>query len=67
VVEFDDAVWVIDYKTGDDSLDLPDAALAERHRPQLSGYRTLLATLYPDKPILPAVLLANGRLIQLSI
>ncbi|MFP5418413.1 MAG: UvrD-helicase domain-containing protein [Gammaproteobacteria bacterium] len=67
VVEFDDAVWVIDYKTGDDSLDLTDAALAERHGPQLSGYRTLLAALYPDKPILPAVLLANGRLVQLHM
>ncbi|MBT9568501.1 MAG: UvrD-helicase domain-containing protein [Thiobacillus sp.] len=66
VVEFDDAVWVIDYKTGDDSLELSDAMLVERHRSQLSGYAMLLGALYPDTPIHPAVLLANGRLIELD-
>jgi ATP-dependent helicase/nuclease subunit A len=66
VVEFDDAVWLIDYKTGDDSRGLPDAHLAERHRAQLAGYQTLLADLYPDKPVHAALLLADGRLIQLE-
>ena len=66
VVEFDDSVWLIDYKTGEDSLDLPDDLLAERHRPQLTGYRTLLAGLYPGKPVHAALLLANGRLIQME-
>jgi ATP-dependent helicase/nuclease subunit A len=66
VVEFDDAVWLIDYKTGDDSRKLPDAQLAERHRPQLAGYRALLAALYPGRPLHAAVLLADGRLIQME-
>ena len=66
VVEFDDAVWVIDYKTGDDSLGLPDALLAERHRPQLSNYQTLLTGLYPGKPVQAALLLADGRLINMT-
>ncbi len=66
VVEFDDAVWLIDYKTGDDSRMLADAQLAERHRPQLAGYRALLAALYPDRPVHAAVLLADGRLIQVE-
>ncbi len=66
VVQFDDAVWVIDYKTGDDSLDVPDAQLAERHHAQLSNYRTLLTRLYPDKPVHAALLLADGRLIHLN-
>ena len=65
VVEFDDAVWIIDYKTGDDSLGLPDNLLTERHHPQLSNYRTLLAGLYPGKPIHTALLLADGRFINL--
>ncbi len=65
VVEFDDAVWIIDYKTGDDSLGLPDDLLTERHRPQLLNYLTLLAGLYLDKPIHTALLLADGRLIPL--
>jgi ATP-dependent helicase/nuclease subunit A len=66
VVEFDDAVWLIDYKTGDDSRSLSDAQLAERHRPQLAGYQALLAGLYPGKPVHAALLLADGRLIQME-
>jgi ATP-dependent helicase/nuclease subunit A len=66
VVEFDDAVWLIDYKTGDDSRTLSDAQVAERHRAQLAGYRTLLAELYAGKPVHAALLLADGRLIQLE-
>jgi ATP-dependent helicase/nuclease subunit A len=65
VVEFDDAVWLIDYKTGGDSRTLPDALLVERHQPQLAGYQTLLAALYPGKPVHAALLLADGRLIPL--
>ncbi|MCL5060471.1 MAG: UvrD-helicase domain-containing protein [Candidatus Thermoplasmatota archaeon] len=66
VVEFDDAVWLIDYKTGDDSRALSDAQLAERHRAQLAGYRSLLAELYAGKPVRAALLLADGRLIQME-
>ncbi|MBU1395032.1 MAG: PD-(D/E)XK nuclease family protein, partial [Gammaproteobacteria bacterium] len=66
VVEFDNAVWLIDYKTGGDSRTLPDALLVERHQPQLAGYRTLLAELYPDKPVHAALLLADGRLIPMD-
>ena len=66
VVEFDDAVWLVDYKTGDDSRSLSDAQLAERHRPQLASYRSLLASLYPGKPVHAALLLADGRLVDLK-
>ncbi len=66
VVEFDDAVWLIDYKTGDDSLALSDAQLAEHHRAQLVGYRSLLAELHAGKPVHSALLLADGRLIHLD-
>jgi ATP-dependent helicase/nuclease subunit A len=66
VVEFDDAVWLIDYKTGDDGRRLADAELAERHRAQLAGYQSLLAALYPGKPVHAALLLADGRLIQME-
>jgi len=66
VVEFDDAVWLIDYKTGGDSRSLPDAQLVERHQPQLAGYRALLAELYPGKPVHAALLMADGRLIPMD-
>jgi ATP-dependent helicase/nuclease subunit A len=67
VVEFEDAVWLIDYKTGGDSRTLPDAQLVERHQPQLAGYRMLLAGLYPGKPVHAALLLADGRLIPMKV
>ncbi|MHB1214123.1 MAG: UvrD-helicase domain-containing protein [Thiobacillus sp.] len=66
VVEFDDAVWLIDYKTGDDSRTLSDAQLAEHHRAQLAGYRSLLAELHAGKPVHSALLLADGRLIPIE-
>ncbi|MHB1186040.1 UvrD-helicase domain-containing protein [Thiobacillus sp.] len=66
VVEFDDAVWLIDYKTGDDSRNLTDAQLAERHRAQLAGYRSLLAELHAGKPVHAALLLADGRLVHME-
>jgi ATP-dependent helicase/nuclease subunit A len=66
VVEFDEAVWLIDNKTGDDSRGLADDQLVERHQPQLSGYRTLLAALYPGKPVRAALLLADGRLVDMT-
>ena len=52
--------------TGDDSLGLSDAHLAERHRLQLATYQTLLTGLYPGKPVNAALLLADGRLIHLN-
>ena len=46
---------------------LSDAQLAERHRPQLAGYQMLLAGLYPGKPVHTALLLADGRLVNLNL
>ncbi|WP_324779849.1 UvrD-helicase domain-containing protein [Thiobacillus sedimenti] len=66
VVEFDDAVWLLDYKTGDDSRLLSEPRLAERHRAQLAAYRSLLEALYPGKPVHAALLLADGRLVPLQ-
>src|SRR5574340_349638 len=66
VVEYDDAVWLIDYKTGEDSRGFSDAQLAERHRAQLQGYQSLLASLYPGKPVHAALLLADGRLVRVE-
>jgi len=66
VVEFDDAVWLLDYKTGDDSRGLSDAKLAEHHRAQLASYRSLLAELYAGKQVHCALLLADGRLIPME-
>jgi len=66
VVEYDDTVWLLDYKTGDDDRSASEAALIERHQPQLAGYRTLLAALYPGQAIHAALLLADGRLLNMQ-
>jgi ATP-dependent helicase/nuclease subunit A len=66
VVESDAGVWLVDYKTGDDSRGLSDAQLAERHRIQLAGYRSLLAALYPGQPVRAVLLLADGRLVDVD-
>jgi len=66
VVEFDDAIWLIDYKTGDDSRTLSDEVLGERHRVQLAGYQALLAGLYPGKAVHAALAAGDGRLVDLS-
>jgi ATP-dependent helicase/nuclease subunit A len=63
--EFDAEIWVLDYKTGDDDRAASAAELVARHRPQLAGYRTLLAALYPGRSVHAAVLLADGRLVNM--
>jgi len=66
VVEFDDAVWLLDYKSGEDSRVIREAELVARHHPQLARYRTLLAALYSDRPIHAALLLGDGRLVKVT-
>lgn len=66
VVEFDNAVWLIDYKTGPDSLTADDAELIERHRAQLDRYRALVGELYAGMTIHAALLRADGRLLTLE-
>jgi ATP-dependent helicase/nuclease subunit A len=66
VVEFADAIWVLDYKTGTEALQLDDDALRQQHRAQLDGYRQLLDALYPGKRIRAALLPVDGRLIEMA-
>jgi ATP-dependent helicase/nuclease subunit A len=53
LVEFDDEVWVLDYKTG---------GFAETYLDQLADYRRAAAALYPGKRIRTALLYADGRM-----
>ncbi|MHB8914486.1 MAG: UvrD-helicase domain-containing protein [Thiobacillus sp.] len=63
VVEFDDEVWVLDYKTGTEALHETHASLQTRHGAQLARYTDLLAKLHRDKPIRAALILADGQII----
>ncbi|MEW6132724.1 MAG: UvrD-helicase domain-containing protein [Pseudomonadota bacterium] len=66
LVEFDDAVWILDYKTGEENAALPDEALAALYRPQLARYAEALAGLYAGKRIKAALLLDDGRLVDIG-
>ncbi len=62
LVEFDDSVWILDYKTGD-SID-PDnlAAAAKPYRKQLAEYCAAVSSLVPGKPVASALVFAGGLL-----
>jgi ATP-dependent helicase/nuclease subunit A len=65
LVEFDDAVWVLDYKTG--GTDEPDIGRrAEPHLAQLADYRQAVAALYPGKRVCAALLFGDGQLYQVN-
>ena len=46
LVEFDDAVWVLDYKSGREEQ--------PQHRVQIEEYRNAVRRLYPGKPCIAA-------------
>ena len=55
LVEFDNEVWVLDYKLGDSE----DAA---RYRAQMQEYRTAMQSVYAGKTVRCALLFADGLL-----
>ncbi len=58
LVEFDDEVWVLDYKLGDSE----DAA---RYRAQMQEYRAAMQTVYWDKTVRCALIFADGVLVEM--
>ncbi len=57
LVEFENEVWVLDYKTGS-----VDAATMELYRTQIENYCGAVAALYPAKAIRGAIIDADGQL-----
>ena len=55
LVEFDDELWVLDYKLGD-STDAP------RHAAQMREYQTAMQSIYGVKPVRCALLFGDGVL-----
>jgi ATP-dependent helicase/nuclease subunit A len=51
LVEYDDEVWVLDYKTG---------GMADGYLAQLADYRQAMAALHPGKRIRSALLFGDG-------
>jgi ATP-dependent helicase/nuclease subunit A len=60
LVEFPDALWILDYKTGG----LSEADLSRRAAPyleQLGEYLRAMAALYPGKPVRAGLVFTDGR------
>lgn len=61
LVELDDAVWVLDYKSsGGDTARLPD------YRAQVVAYRDAVARVFPQMPVRAALLFADATLIEVE-
>jgi len=58
LVEFDDEVWVLDYK-------LAEAETAGRYAAQMAEYRTAMQAVHTGKPVRCALIFANGALHEL--
>ena len=59
LVEFDDEVWVLDYKLGDSE----DAA---RYRAQMQEYRAAMQSVYAGKRVHCALLFAGGTMSEIE-
>jgi len=58
LVEFDDEVWVLDYKLG-------DAAEAARYRAQMEEYRVAMRAVFAGKAVRCALVFAGGAVSEL--
>ena len=64
LVECEDAVWVLDYKTGEPNA---DAALLAQYRSQLAEYRDAMRLVYGSaRPVNGAILFADGTALTLE-
>lgn len=59
LVEFDDEVWVLDYKTG-------EAANPAKYREQMAEYRAAMQAVYRGKTVRCALLFGDGILCELE-
>ncbi|HSF22357.1 MAG TPA: UvrD-helicase domain-containing protein [Burkholderiales bacterium] len=58
LVEFDEEMWVLDYKTGDATT--ADPALMEQYRAQLAEYCAAMRRLYARRRVNGAIVFADG-------
>lgn len=63
LVEFDEAVWVLDYKTGDEKA--AGAALIAEYRAQVADYCAVVAKLYPGRPVRGAIVFTDANVLEI--
>ncbi|MBS1208669.1 MAG: hypothetical protein H6R19_1067 [Proteobacteria bacterium] len=61
-VECEDAIWVLDYKSGKPAED----ALMADYRSQIAGYREVLQAIFPDRPVKALLVFAEGGEISVA-
>jgi ATP-dependent helicase/nuclease subunit A len=61
LVEFDDEMWVLDYKTGDSRS--VDPLLLEQYRAQVAEYCAAMRRLYARRQVNGAIVFADGEVI----
>ena len=61
IVEFDDSVWVLDYKSAASKVVRASAFMAD-YRQQLLRYRRAVASIYPDKTLRCGLIFGDGVL-----
>jgi ATP-dependent helicase/nuclease subunit A len=61
LVEFDDEMWVLDYKTGD--AQTADPALIERYRAQVSEYCAAMRRLHARRAVSGAIVFADAEVL----
>ena len=57
LVDAEDGVWVLDYKSGEAA-----AGLKEGYRAQLEGYRQAVSAVFPGRPVRCGLIFGNGAL-----
>jgi ATP-dependent helicase/nuclease subunit A len=65
MVELEDQVWVLDYKTGSRAA-IAGGALEAEYRAQVQSYCAALRSVFPAKPVLGLVLFADGSRIPID-
>jgi ATP-dependent helicase/nuclease subunit A len=60
LVEREDGLWVLDYKSG-----AADEGLLAGYRTQLEAYRQAVSALFPDRPVRCALVFTDGGLVEI--
>src|SRR5262249_8305587 len=63
LVEFDDEVWILDYKTGEKP---GEGALSAKYEAQLAGYRAAVAALYPRKAVRGLLIFGDAEAVEVG-
>ncbi|MCL4469654.1 MAG: hypothetical protein M1547_00635, partial [Gammaproteobacteria bacterium] len=65
LVEFEDSVWIVDFKAGERAEEGNLAACAAPYLGQMAEYRAAMREVFPSKPVRAVLVFANGGVFEL--